>query len=250
MACTGNQNSQFSSSWSYDYNAGPDPNTAFDTEFQKMAAQGQSFFQASGDGDAWVNPVSVPSDSPYVTSVGGTFLTLSNSGAGYISETVWNSGNLGANDVWGPNGNGYWGSGGGISTVYPISSWQQGLSMSANDGSTNMRNIPDVALTAYDVWVIYNNGESDWFMGTSCAAPLWAAFVALANQRCRGQRRHQRGLYKSRHLCAGPGNKLHGLLPRHHHRQQHQWPESGVLPGRFRDYDLCAPAGGRRWEVT
>ncbi len=32
-----------------------------------MAVQGQSFFQASGDGDAWVNPIWVPAASPYVT---------------------------------------------------------------------------------------------------------------------------------------------------------------------------------------
>ncbi len=45
-----------------------------------------------------------------------------------------------------------------------------------------MRNIPDVALTADNVWVIYDNGSSGEFGGTSCAAPLWAAFTALVNQ--------------------------------------------------------------------
>jgi subtilase family serine protease len=177
-----NQIKQFSSAWGYTFAEGPDPNTNFDTEFQKMAAQGQSFFQASGDGDAWVNPVWVPADSPYVTSVGGTFLTMNGSGASYGSETVWNSGNLGAGEAWPNNGSGYWGSGGGVSTVYAIPTWQQSVSMAANSGSTNMRNIPDVALTADDVWVIYNNGESNSFMGTSCAAPLWAGFIALVNQ--------------------------------------------------------------------
>jgi subtilase family serine protease len=89
-----NQIRQFSSSWGY--TGAPDPNTNFDAEFQKMAAQGQTFFQASGDGDAWVNPVWTPADSPYVTSVGGTQLTMSNAGAVYVAETTWNSGNLGA----------------------------------------------------------------------------------------------------------------------------------------------------------
>ena len=45
-----------------------------------------------------------------------------------------------------------------------------------------MRNIPDVALTADDVWVIYDSGLSNSFIGTSCAAPLWAGFIALVNQ--------------------------------------------------------------------
>jgi subtilase family serine protease len=177
-----NQIKQFSSSWGYAYNQGSDPNTSFDAEFQKMATQGQSFFQASGDGDAWVNRIWVPADSPYVTSVGGTLLAMSGSGLSYDSETVWNSGNLGVGDEWPANGNGYWGSGGGVSTVYPIPSWQQTVSMTANGGSTNWRNIPDVALTADNVWVVCNNGEAESFMGTSCAAPLWAGFIALVNQ--------------------------------------------------------------------
>ena len=49
-----------------------------------------------------------------------------------------------------------------------------------------MRNVPDVALTADYVWVIYENGNSDWFGGTSCAAPLWAGFTALVNQQAAG----------------------------------------------------------------
>ena len=50
-----NQIKQFSSSWGY--TGSPDPNTNSDGWLQKMAAQGQTFFQASGDGDAWVNPI-------------------------------------------------------------------------------------------------------------------------------------------------------------------------------------------------
>ena len=173
-----NQIRQFSSSWGY--TGRPDPNGSFDAEFQKMATQGQSFFQAAGDGDAWVNPIYTPADSPYVTSVGGTTLTMTGAGAAYGSETVWNAGDTG--DVWPPNGNGYQGSGGGVSGAYEIPSWQQSVSMAANAGSTNMRNIPDVALTADDVWVLYNNGESNSFIGTSAAAPLWAGLAALANQ--------------------------------------------------------------------
>ena len=175
-----NQIKQFSSSWGY--TGTPDPNTSFDTEFQKMAMQGQSFYQASGDGDAWVNPIWVPADSPYLTSVGGTSLTMTGSGAAYALETVWNEGNLGHADAWSPNGNGYIGSGGGISTVYSIPSWQNSVSNSANHASASMRNIPDVALTADDIWVIYGDGQSSAFGGTSCAAPLWAGFNALINQ--------------------------------------------------------------------
>ena len=171
---------QFSSSWGYD--DGADPNVLMDSVFEKMAAQGQSFFQASGDGDAYVNPIAVPSASPYVTSVGGTTLSMNASDGSYVSETVWNLGNLGTNDVWFANGNGYWGSGGGTSAVYSIPSWQAKVSMVNNKGSTTHRNIPDVALTADGIWQTYNNGASGSGGGTSAAAPLWAGFIALVNQ--------------------------------------------------------------------
>ena len=168
---------QFSSSWG---NSGTIDVTA-DQIFTNMAVQGQSFFQASGDGDAWVNTIWAPAASPYVTSVGGTTLTMNGSGTAYASETVWN---LGYNPpAWSPNGNGYWGSGGGVSTSYSIPIWQQGINMVTNQGSTTKRNIPDVALTADNIFVLANNGQSEpGVSGTSCAAPLWAGFTALVNE--------------------------------------------------------------------
>jgi subtilase family serine protease len=60
--------------------------------------------------------------------------------------------------------------------------------MSANGGSTTMRNMPDVAMVADNVVAytaeedISNPGEWQGWDGTSIAAPLWAGFMALANQ--------------------------------------------------------------------
>jgi subtilase family serine protease len=186
-----NQIKQFSSSWGF--TGITDPETSFDTEFQKMAAQGQSFYQASGDGDAWIDPIWVPADSPYLTSVGGTSLAMNGAGVSYSSETVWNEGNQGSGGGWSPNEtvpgsrhnkNDYIGSGGGVSTVYTIPSWQTNAISGANHGSSTMRNIPDVALTASNIFVIATyEGDYDWSVsGTSCAAPLWAGFTALVNQ--------------------------------------------------------------------
>ncbi len=45
-----------------------------------------------------------------------------------------------------------------------------------------MRNIPDVALTADNVYVIADSGVEYSVGGTSCAAPLWAGFTALVNE--------------------------------------------------------------------
>lgn len=137
--------------------------------YQQLAAQGQSCFNAAGDYDAYAGSPDAPSDAPYLTSVGGTTLTTAVSGGTWVSETAWNFG----------TGTG---TGGGISTTYSLPKWQQGISMTANGGSTTMRNLPDVAMAAQNIWVIYNNGSSGNFYGTSCASPLWAGFMALVNQ--------------------------------------------------------------------
>ncbi len=165
---------------------GGDPDDSIEVTFQQMAAQGQSFFNASGDFDAFdadVNPVEFPSESPSITQVGGT--TLSTSGSqGWVSEVVWN---WGGGFSFDQTPNGYLGSSGGIGDYYDIPKYQQGISMTKNKGSTDFRNIPDVSLTADNVYVTYydpngNTHTSGAFGGTSCAAPLWAGFMALVNQ--------------------------------------------------------------------
>ena len=170
---TDNLAKQLSCSW-FEFN-GP-PNPVGEQIFQQMALQGQTFFTASGDSDAYTGLIPFPCDSPHITLVGGTTLTMNGSGASYASETVWNW------DIeFGPANDGI-GSSGGISTSYSIPSWQTNINFTTSHGSTIRRNVPDVALTADHVWVIYGSGSSDWFGGTSCAAPLWAGFTALVNQ--------------------------------------------------------------------
>jgi hypothetical protein len=159
---TDNLAKQLSASWTF----GIDATT--ESIFQQFAAQGQSYFNASGDSDAYSGAISTPSDDSFVISVGGTALTTA-AGAAYSSETVWN------------RNNGV-GTGGGISTTYSIPTWQQGLSMTANKGSTTKRNIPDVAMIAENVLVIYNTSTQGFVGGTSVASPLWAAFTSLINQ--------------------------------------------------------------------
>jgi hypothetical protein len=166
-------------SCSWGWGGGPDATT--DAIFQQMASQGQSFFNASGDSDAFTTGASsvngvdrislanAPSSSPYITQVGGTTLTMTGAGGAWQSETVWN---------WGSGS----GSSGGISSYYSIPDWQAGVSMANNQGSTVNRNLPDVALTADNVYSYSDNGTAGSVGGTSCAAPLWAGLTALANQ--------------------------------------------------------------------
>lgn len=177
---------QLSSSWGAWSPADP----VAEQIFQEMQAQGQSFFQASGDDDAYNvnNPyeqlvdyysgqyqMPFPVDSTNLTSVGGTTLTTSGPLGSWVSETVWN---------WGIEYPQYYdgtGSGGGVSSQNFIPPWQMGVGMWLNQGSTTMRNIPDVALTADNVDV-FVDGSDNSYGGTSCAAPLWAALTALVNQ--------------------------------------------------------------------
>ncbi len=140
--------------------------------FQQMAAQGQSVYAGAGDRGAYADGgtalvVDDPAAQPYVVGVGGTSLTVNANTGAWESEVVWNNGPGQA-------------SGGGVSGVWPIPSWQ--TNVSTVHSKTN-RNVPDVSLNA-DVsgYSIYYDGQWSIFGGTSCATPLWGAFTALVNQ--------------------------------------------------------------------
>lgn len=230
---------QISCSWGW--TGGPQATT--DQIFQQMALQGQTFFTASGDGDSYQNGAvdnpfnfGTPADSPYLTSVGGTTLTMTSQGGAYTSETVWN---------WGIRyGSAYdgIGSSGGTSSYYTIPSWQTNINMTARGGSITMRNFPDVALTADDVFVIADGGAEYYEGGTSCAAPLWAGFTALANQQAANNGHAAVGflnptLYS---IASGPNyaNCFHDIIT-----GNNEWsgnPNSFVATN---NYDLCTGLG-------
>ena len=147
-----------------------DPST-LNPYFQKMAAQGQNFFAASGDSSTWSKSNEAwPADNAYVVSVGGTDLVTASAGGAWKSETAWTD------------------SGGGISPdSIPIPSWQQlsGVINSTNKGSTTLRNGPDVAANAnftFYVCADQTTCTANDYGGTSFATPMWAGYVALVNQ--------------------------------------------------------------------
>ena len=113
---------------------------------------------------------------PHVTLVGGTSLQTSGPGSNWVSEAVWNN-----NNAAGCTNTANSGSSGGISTNYAIPLWQTNATTNNNHRSTTMRNTPDVALTADEVFV-YVGGTNYCSSGTSSAAPLWAGLTALVNQ--------------------------------------------------------------------
>jgi len=226
---------QLSCSWG---GGSPDPNS--EIIFQQMATQGQSFFNATGDSDAFTGSIPFPSDSPNITEVGATTLTTTGSGGSYVSETVWNWGYVTSQKA-------YIGSSGGISTYYSIPSWQQGVSMATNQGSATLRNVPDVALAGDNIYVLYNNGSSGNFGGTSCAAPLWAGLTALINQRAVSNGRATVGFLNPALYALGSGTSyastFHDITTGNNF-----WSSSPSKFSAVTGYDLCAgwgtPAGG------
>jgi subtilase family serine protease len=167
IACDGSAQ-QVSSSWIKTGVAPLDP-LELQAE-QQFAAQGQTYFRASGDDGAEQVWTSADMNDPLATLVGGTDLTMTGNGAAWASETVWN-------DATGA-------SQGGVLAEEPIPDYQAGLDMTACQGSTVNRNYPDVAAVACNIFFYYNNGTGCSTGGTSAASPLWAGFMALVSQRC------------------------------------------------------------------
>jgi kumamolisin len=165
MATASPLNAQLSSSWTW---RPADPSTD-DPYFEEFAMQGQNLFQAAGDSGAWTSGSEIwPSDSPFVTSVGGTDLTTTAAGGAWASESAWVDG------------------GGGISpNAQAIPSWQTAAAAGCASCSKTLRNGPDVSANAdFSFYVCADQKacSANSYGGTSFAAPMWAGYLALTNQ--------------------------------------------------------------------
>jgi kumamolisin len=149
--------------------------TALDAACQSAAALGITITVAAGDNGSsdggTGNNVDFPASSPHVLACGGT--TLEASGSNIASETVWNetASNEGA-------------TGGGVSTVFALPTWQAKSNVPAPSTGAGGRGVPDVAgdadpTTGYSIRV---DGQTLVIGGTSAVAPLWAGLIAVANQ--------------------------------------------------------------------
>ena len=186
---------------------GPADATAENTLFEQAAIQGQSIVSAAGDSGAQdcdlpgsvprtVTAVDDPASQPWVVGVGGTSLTALGPPP---SETLWN--NAGT-PTGGPASAGA--GGGGVSSLWPMPSSQLQAARSLAVAKPNAggqacghsggycREVPDVAADAdpNTGYQIYWNGTgtirdqpAGWqgIGGTSGAAPVWSALLALAN---------------------------------------------------------------------
>jgi subtilase family serine protease len=165
MATASPLNAQLSCSWAWT----PADYTTDDPYFEEFAAQGQNFFAASGDDGSWATAEFVwPADSVYVTSVGGTDLETSSAAGPWASETGWVDG------------------GGGISPDdFAIPSWQVEAAAGCAKCSKKYRNGPDVSANANFTFYVCADQEkcsANLYGGTSFATPMWAGYLALANE--------------------------------------------------------------------
>jgi Pro-kumamolisin, activation domain len=138
---------------------------------EQGAATGVTFVASSGDSGSdecgtGNNPpgVSAPAGGPYFISVGG--LNFTESTAGVLTSLT------GTGD---PN-NGYL-SGGGVSTVFALPSYQSGISGVVTSG----RNSPDISGPGVGV-AVYTGGSFGEYDGTSWASPAIVALLAEVNQ--------------------------------------------------------------------
>jgi len=182
-----------SNSWEADEEivSGAPEEQAFNTVLQRMAAAGISVQFSSGDsGDLHLGgplgAVSVPSNSPYATAVGGTSILNDPLGGGDI-VTGWGTNVsflMDGGQVFDPpqplgfNS----GAGGGESQYYAKPSWQRNLPGTG-------RQVPDVSALADPQTgfpVVYTSGGVQFAAagvgGTSLASPIFSAIWAIAQQ--------------------------------------------------------------------
>jgi kumamolisin len=162
--------------------------------FLQADAQGQSIVAAAGDDGAFDCgdgnlAVDDPASNPNITGVGGTHLVI-NSNNSYNSESVWFGTPSSSN-----------GGGGGVSELWTMPSYQSGPGVISSYSSGSpcsapsgyCREVPDVSLNAdpdvaYVVYCTVTAAQCDPSApfvavgGTSAAAPMWAAIVALADE--------------------------------------------------------------------
>jgi kumamolisin len=152
--------------------------TALDDACQSAAALGVTITVACGDNGSTdgvsdgANHVDFPASSPHVLACGGTQIAVS--GTTLTNEVVWN-------DEAQSGG----ATGGGVSAVFPLPTWQQNANVSGATNGGSGRGTPDVAgdaapATGYSIEV---DGQTEAVGGTSAVAPLWAGLVALLNQK-------------------------------------------------------------------
>jgi kumamolisin len=157
-----NTSKSLSTSWGWRENKVTD-----EPLFKEFAAQGQTNLTASGDYSSLTASGPWPEESRNIVAVGGTDLATHGAGGTWAAETGWNG------SAGGPS----------VDKNILIEAYQKRFVTTANKGSTTLRNVPDIAGDANTNNYICDDGSCNGGNGgTSFASPIWAGFIALANQ--------------------------------------------------------------------
>jgi subtilase family serine protease len=154
---------QLSTSWGWARDFATD-----DALFKEMAAQGQTMLTASGDYSNLKDSGPWPEEDANLTAVGGTDLTTSGPGGAWRGETGWEY------SAGGPS----------LDRKIAIEPYQVPFITVETAGSLKVRDVPDIAGDAnFNNYICFNGKCNGGWGGTSFASPIWAGFIALANER-------------------------------------------------------------------
>jgi subtilase family serine protease len=157
-----NTSKQLSTSWGYSENFKVE-----DPIYQEMAAQGQSWFTASGDNVTLQQSDPWPEEDANIIAVGGTDLVTRGAAGPWKSEPGW------VDSASGPS----------VDTHIKIEPYQLPYINRNNNGSKKLRNVSDVSANAdFDMMICSGGSCQGGWGGTSFSSPMWAGFAALANQ--------------------------------------------------------------------
>ena len=157
--------------------------TNYDPIFSSgITSKGIAFFASTGDyGDTSPSVPQYPASSPYVTAVGGTYITSLTGVASSSNEKTWGRVTSSVQT----------GSGGGYSALTTAPSWQTVSlfplifqSSALNSANLGKRSIPDVSYNGdvYSGVGIVVGGAWSVIGGTSASSPQWAAISALLGE--------------------------------------------------------------------
>lgn len=209
-----NTSKQLSTSWGYSEH--------FATEtaiYQEMAAQGQSYFTASGDFSTLQQAGPWPEESADIIAVGGTDLVTDGPGGPWKSEPGWKD------SASGPS----------VDPNILIEPYQLPYINSKNLGDKTLRNVSDISANSdFSMWICDRGSCDGGWGGTSFASPMWAGFNALMNQQALKKGKPTVGFLNPILYGAYKGNKkmLHDVVGN----------KSGIYPA-VKGYDLVGGLG-------
>jgi subtilase family serine protease len=218
---TDNTSKQLSTSWGYDEDF-----VTEDAIYQEMAAQGQSYFTATGDFSTLEDSGPWPEEDANIIAVGGTDLVTDGAGGPWKSEPGWED------SAAGPS----------LDPNILIEAYQLPYINKKNLGDKTLRNVADISANGnFDMMTCQRGHCSGGWGGTSFSSPIWAGFNALINQFAAQKGKSTVGFLNPTIYALYKGNKkmFHDVVGN----------MSGIYPA-VKGYDLVGGLGSPNGQKT